>query len=55
MSLPAAQFRKKYHVSHLSILGIVSMLCPWAKPQPSNTSLDSGENEYLVGQRWRFV
>ena len=22
---------------------------------PSNVSLDSGENEYLVGQRWQFV
>ena len=23
--------------------------------QPSNASLDSGENEYLVGQRWQCV
>ena len=22
---------------------------------PSNASLDSGENEYLVGQRWQYV
>ena len=34
---------------------IVSMLCPWARHLPSNASLDSGENEYLVGQRWQCV
>ena len=30
---------------------IVSMLCPWTGTSPSNASLDSGENEYLVGRR----
>ena len=30
---------------------IVSMLCP----PPSNASLDSGENVYLVEQRWQCV
>ena len=43
-----AGFSEKYHVSALSILGhcfdVVSSL-------PSHASLDSGVNEYLVGQR----
>ena len=34
---------------------IVKMLCRWARSSPSNASLDSGENEYLVGQRWQCV
>ena len=29
------------------------MLRPWARP--SHASLDSGVNEYLVGQRWQCV
>ena len=34
---------------------IVKMLCPLASNSPSNASLDSGENEYLVGQRCQCV
>ena len=59
MSLHAARFRiplgagfsEKYHVSPLSILGHAKMVCPWENTSPSNASLNSGENEYLVGQR----
>ena len=47
-----AGFLEKYHVSPLSILGhyfdVVSTL-------PTHASLDSGVNEYLVGQRWQCV
>ena len=55
MSLPPVRFRtplgarfsEKYHVSPHSMLGhcldVVS----------SNASLNSGVNEYLVGQRWQ--
>ena len=46
-----AGFSEKYHISPLSILrhcfDVVSL--------PSNASLDTGENEYLVGQRWQCV
>ena len=31
-------------------------MCPWTKSTlPSHASLDSGVNEYLVGQRWQCV
>ena len=62
MSLPAVRFRiplgagfsEKYHVSPLSILGhsfdVVSQ-----DTLPSHALLDSGVNEYPVGQRWQCV
>ena len=34
---------------------ILKMLCPWARHFTLKTSLDSGENEYLVGQKWQCV
>ena len=58
MSLPVARFRtplgagfsEKYHDYPISILryDVVSVLS-------SHASLDSGANEYLVGQRWQCV
>ena len=30
-----------------------AMVRAWRGTSPSNASLDSGENEYLVGQRWQ--
>ena len=59
MSLPAVRFRvplgaefsKKYHVSPLN-LGTLLRCCILGQgTSPSNASLDSGENGYLVGQR----
>ena len=52
-----AEFSEKYHVSPFLILGHWDMLCPnfGQGTLPSNASLDSGENEYLVGQRWQCV
>ena len=34
---------------------IISMLRPWARHFTLTCSLDSGVNEYLVGQRWQCV
>ena len=59
MSLPAVRFRiplgagflEKYRVLPSQYWDIVSLLCPWARRVP----LNSGENEYLVGQRWQYV
>ena len=59
MSLPAVRFRvplgaefsEKYDVSPSQSWDVVKMLCP----SRSNATLDPGENEYLVGQRWRCV
>ena len=61
MSLPAVWFRiplgtgfsEKYHVSQY--WDIVSVLCPWARHLTLKCSLDSGGNDYLVGQRWQCV
>ena len=55
MSLPAVRFRiplgagfsEKYHVFRCCVLGQDTL--------PSHASLDSGVNEYLVGQRWQCV
>ena len=63
MSLPAVRFRillgaefsENYYVPPSQSWDIGKMLCPWTRPSPSNASLDSGENEYLVGQRWQCV
>ena len=59
MSLPAVQFRIPLGAGFSENImflpsqswDFVKMVCPWA----SNASLDSGENEYLVGQRWQCV
>ena len=60
MSLPAVRFRiplgaefsEKYHVSPLPLnLGTLFNCCVLGQ----GASLDSGENEYLVGQRWQCV
>ena len=64
MSLPVVRFRiplgagfsEKYNVYRLLILGTLLRCCvPWQGTSPSNASFDSGENEYLVGQRWQCV
>ena len=63
MSLPAvrsriplgAEFSGKYYVSPSQSWDIVKMLCPRARHFTLKTSLDSGENEYLVGQKWQCV
>ena len=64
MSLPAVRFRiplnagfsEKYYVSPLSILGHYFDVASLGKTlYPSHASLDSGLNEYLVGQRWQCV
>ena len=63
MSLPAVRFRiplgagfsEKYHVSPLSIGTLLRCCVPGQDTSSSNASLDSGENEYLVGQRWQCV
>ena len=60
MSMPDVRFRiplgagfsEKSHISPLSILGHCSDVASLGKAlHPKNASLDSGENEYLVGQR----
>ena len=49
-----AGFSEKYHVSPLS--GTLLRCCVLGHDtSPSNASLDSDENEYLVGQRWQCV
>ena len=64
MSLPAVRFRiplgagfsEKYHISPGHYWDIISMLCPWARHFTLTCfMLDSGVNEYLVGQRWQCV
>ena len=51
--LLGAGFSDKYHVSPLSILGHCLDVVSLGKAlNPRNVSLDSGENECLVGQRW---
>ena len=62
MSLPAVRFRiplcagfsKKYNVSPLSILGNCFDAVSLGKAL-SHALLDSGVNEYLVGQRWQCM
>ena len=48
---------RKSHVSHLLVLGhyfdVVSLVKDFQGFSTSSASLDSGENEYLVGQRWQ--
>ena len=64
MSLPAVWFRILLgaeffrEISCYSPLniGTLSKCCVLGQgTSPSNASLDSGENEYLVGQRWQCV
>ena len=49
-----AGFSEKYHISPLSIWDIVSCVLGQGT-SPLNASLDSGENEHLIGQRWQWV
>ena len=58
MSLPAVRFRIPLGISCFSPLNLGTLLrcCVLGQgTSPSNASLDSGENEYLVGQRWQCV
>ena len=64
MSLPAVWFRIPLgagfleNISCFSPLNLGTLLrcCVFGQgTSPSNASLDSGENEYLVGQRWQCV
>ena len=65
MLLPVVRFRiplgagfpEKYHVNYSPLnLGKLLRSCVLGQgTSPSNASLDSGENEYLVGQRWQCV
>ena len=63
MSLPAVRFRiplgaefsEKYHVSPLNLGTLLRCCVPGQGTSPSVASLDSGENEYLVGQRCQCV
>ena len=63
MLFPAVRFRiplgagfsEKYHVPSLN-LGTLFRCCVLGQGTlPSNASLDSSKNEYLVGQRWQYV
>ena len=45
-----AGFSKKYHIVFLGILFRCCVL--GGGTLPSQASLDSGVNEYLIGQRW---
>ena len=48
-------FLEKYHVSPLSILVHFSCCALGQDTLPSHASLDTGKNEYQVGQRWQCV
>ena len=49
-----AGFSEKYHVSPLSTLGHFFDVCVLGQGTlPLNDSLDLGENEYRVGQKWQ--
>ena len=50
-----AGFSEKYHISPLPILGHCQWCVLGQDTSPSNALLHSGENEYLVGQRWQCV
>ena len=57
MSLPAVRFRIR-EISCFSPLNLGTLLrwCVLGQDtSPSNASLDSGENEYLLEQRWQCV
>ena len=46
---------EKYHVSLLNIGTLFRCCVPGQGTLPLHASLDSGVNEYLVGQRWQCV
>ena len=62
MSLPAVRFRiplgagfSEKCFSPLNLGTLLRWCVLGQDTSPSNASLDSGENEYLVGQRWQCV
>ena len=55
VSNPVAGFSEKYSFSPLN-LGTLFRCCVLGQgTSSSNASIDSGKNEYLVGQRWKCV
>ena len=51
-----AEFSEKNHVFSPPNLGTLLRCCVLGQgTSPSNASLDSSENEYLIGQRWQCV
>ena len=55
VSNPAWIFREISCFSPLNLGTLLRCCVPGQATSPSNASLASGENEYLVGQRWQCV